>query len=371
MKHNKSVFVAVVAMLVLLTSCSFNDPNAAKVQEIYDEVMKPKVSTAEYVEAHGGNAAELTSAGTEAGGTIGADNEAPLVNNEGTETAVLDNGNTASELQNSPTNSDNPNEQKTTETAASSPAGNTGTSPVTTDTSATNTSSLVATNTPATGTSVPTATAAPAPTATPKPATTTSTPAPTATTKPAATSAPTPTAAAAPTATAKQATSTPVPSTTTTPANDSATEWVTVQEPTCTTPGWQTRHINRDGWDVVQEQMIPATGHNWVTETVSEEQGHYESQQTGTRTVVDSEGWNEHVPGYYECLRCGQTFANGEDVADHCAEEGGGYHYVYSYDIWHPASTHEEAVYEDVWVVDTPASTRTYCSVCGAVKIPV
>ena len=88
MKHNKSVFVAVVAMLVLLTSCSFNDPNAAKVQEIYDEVMKPKVSTAEYVEAHGGNAAELTSAGTEAGGTIGADNEAPLVNNEGTETAV-------------------------------------------------------------------------------------------------------------------------------------------------------------------------------------------------------------------------------------------------------------------------------------------
>ena len=317
MKHNKSVFI-LVAMLVLLASCRFNDPTAAKVQEIYDEVMKLKISTAEYVEAHGGNAAELTSAGTEAGGTVGADDEAPLVNNEGTETAVLDNGNTASEVQNIPTNSDNPNEQKTTETAASSPAGNTDTkdsgSTANTDTPAENTASPTAgTSTPAsTATEAPAATTAPAPTATSKPvatqaptatakpATTTSTPAPTATTKPATTSAPTPTAAA---------------------HTHSWTGWTTTTSPTCTSEGVQTRTCS--GCSATETQSVPANGHSWVTEDVPE-QGHYESQQTGTYTYHIGPGEPVWVDGYYECLWCGYQTETGLEMERHCAEEGGG-----------------------------------------------
>ena len=41
--------------------------------------------------------------------------------------------------------------------------------------------------------------------------------------------------------------------------------------------------------------------------------------------------------------------------------------------IDHPAVTHEEAVYEDRWVVDSPEWSETkvvgyYCTICGAEK---
>ena len=110
----------------------------------------------------------------------------------------------------------------------------------------------------------------------------------------------------------------------------------------------------------------PAHTHTWVTETVPE-QGHYENRQTGTVTVVDSAAWTETTPGYYQCVSCGATFSSGEEADIHSLDVcGSGYRYVGGQSISHPAVTHEEAVYGDVWVVDVPASTRTYCSECGA-----
>ena len=86
----------------------------------------------------------------------------------------------------------------------------------------------------------------------------------------------------------------------------------------------------------------PPHEHTWVTETIPES-GHYETQWTGSTTVT-----------------VGYTTVT--DVEGYTDEDGN----------WHDAITHQEPItetqdiYENVWVVDSPASSRTYCSVCGA-----
>lgn len=69
--------------------------------------------------------------------------------------------------------------------------------------------------------------------------------------------------------------------------------------------------------------------HNWVTETIPA-QGHYETSTT--RILVGEE------PEYTD-------------------DEGG----------WHPAVPIYSDVTETVWVTDVEVSTRTFCSICGAV----
>ena len=127
--------------------------------------------------------------------------------------------------------------------------------------------------------------------------------------------------------------------------------------------------------------------HNWVerTETVyHDEQGHNESVQVGTETVVDHEAWDEAV---YEtvavCNACGYTSDSTEDINDHLdvhydpdlgyIDASYGFKDVQVDTIHHPAVTHEEPVYEDRWIVDSEAWSEEkvvgyYCSECGAEK---
>lgn len=115
--------------------------------------------------------------------------------------------------------------------------------------------------------------------------------------------------------------------------------------------------------------------HTWVTETVSD--GYYESRkvgttqvQVGTRTVTDSEAWDEWIGEQIICLSCGTVYSSVNDWGDYdtC---GGGYTVKNIY-THHNASTHEEPVYEtqdvyeDVWV-DT-SYTIEKCSTCGATR---
>ena len=100
-----------------------------------------------------------------------------------------------------------------------------------------------------------------------------------------------------------------------------------------------------------------------IIETVHhKEQGHYEKVQTGTKTVVDKAAWDEQV---YEtvaiCNACGYTSDSTEDINNHLDihydPELGYINASYGFTevlrtIHHPAVTHEEDVYENVWVVD-------------------
>ena len=121
------------------------------------------------------------------------------------------------------------------------------------------------------------------------------------------------------------------------------------------------------------------------TETVyHDEQGHNESVQVGTETVVDHEAWDEAV---YEtvavCNACGYTSDSTEDINDHLdvhydpdlgyIDASYGFKDVQVDTIHHPAVTHEEPVYEDRWIVDSEAWSEEkvvgyYCSECGAEK---
>ena len=100
------------------------------------------------------------------------------------------------------------------------------------------------------------------------------------------------------------------------------------------------------------EEIIETIHHN--------EQGHYEKVQTGTKTVVDKEAWDEQRrEGIYICSACGYESTSDDDITDHIADV---HDFEASYGavdrlviINHPAETHEEPVYEDRWVVDTAA----------------
>ena len=122
--------------------------------------------------------------------------------------------------------------------------------------------------------------------------------------------------------------------------------------------------------------------HNWVerTETIHhDEQGHYETVQVGTETVVDEVAWDEPVyESVHICSACGYESSSGRDMGEHIADV---HDFEASYGtvdrqvdtINHPAVTHEEPVYEDRWVVDSEAWSEEkvvgyYCSECGAEK---
>lgn len=128
-----------------------------------------------------------------------------------------------------------------------------------------------------------------------------------------------------------------------------------------------------------EDTPAPQHVHNWVTEKIyHEEKGHYETEtvQTGTKTVVDEEAWDEPV---YDtacvCNVCGYTCYDDDEIADHMVDEheADGSWYTTEKQVGskhHDAVIHEEPVYEERehWVVDQDAwtETRTYCSECGA-----
>ena len=143
------------------------------------------------------------------------------------------------------------------------------------------------------------------------------------------------------------------------------------------TPSHTSHSDDNDDEDTPAPQHV----HNWVTEKIyHEEKGHYETEtvQTGTKTVVDEEAWDEPI---YEarlvCNVCGYVSDNTDDMIDHMAFEhdADGSWYNDPVEVGskhHDAVTHEEPVYEERehWVVDQDAwtETRTYCSGCGAEK---
>ena len=130
-----------------------------------------------------------------------------------------------------------------------------------------------------------------------------------------------------------------------------------------------------------EDTPAPQHVHNWVTEKIyHEEKGHYETEtvQTGTRTVVDEEAWDEPIyEGRLVCNVCGYTSDDDWEMAEHMADEHDADGSWYNDPVQvgtkhHDAVTHEEPVYEERehWVVDQDAwtETRTYCSECGAEK---
>ena len=150
--------------------------------------------------------------------------------------------------------------------------------------------------------------------------------------------------------------------TTTKPTTKEPTTQKTTQKPTTTT---QAQH-----------------SHTWeaITKVVHHDaEGHNEKRQTGTRTVVDSEAWDEEkVTGEkYVCKKCGYSSSSDTAVADHIADAHDG-DASYSLKritetVHHSAVTHEEPVYENVWVQDKAAWDETVttgykCSGCGATK---
>jgi len=127
--------------------------------------------------------------------------------------------------------------------------------------------------------------------------------------------------------------------------------------------------------------------HDWVKQTKTvhhDEKGHFEDVQTGTRTVVDEEAWDEPV---YEtkavCSVCGYEADSTSEINDHLdthydpelgySDASYSSRRVQVDTIHHPAQTHEEPVYEQEWVVDSEAWDETVvtgyrCRTCGAEK---
>ena len=98
-----------------------------------------------------------------------------------------------------------------------------------------------------------------------------------------------------------------------------------------------------------------------IIETIHhDEQGHYEKVQTGTKTVIDKEAWDEQVyESIYICGTCGYESQSDRDISEHIADV---HNFEASYGtvdrlvtVNHPAETHEEPVFVDRWVVDTAA----------------
>ena len=127
----------------------------------------------------------------------------------------------------------------------------------------------------------------------------------------------------------------------------------------------------------------PAHTHTWepVYGTVhhegTPEQGHTERQQTGTKTVVDREAFDRPIYEWHTVCSCGAILSNNDEAEAH-AEMGHSYGGArVQVGVEHiEAETHEEPVYEDVYVVDKPAEpgydetviTGYRCSGCGATK---
>lgn len=137
--------------------------------------------------------------------------------------------------------------------------------------------------------------------------------------------------------------------------------------------GYISDHTGRTG-----NGNTTAHTHNWVpvTKTVYHEAtGHYEKVQTGMKTVVDEDAYDEQVDtgkGVYVCNYCGYSTSIGQAIGEHSAVEGYGYHVEPIYEtVHHDAVTHKESVYTQKWVQDTEAYNETVitgyqCSECGA-----
>ena len=136
--------------------------------------------------------------------------------------------------------------------------------------------------------------------------------------------------------------------------------------------------IARDGSNkkatckVTVKQLVHT--HKWVNVTKNvhhAEKSHTEKKQVGTKTVVDKEAWDELVKHWYaECTSCGlrDTPANLEmhialvhyDPENDQYDRNASWRSKYEYEtIHHDAETHEEPVYEDVWVEDVAAWDET------------
>ena len=110
--------------------------------------------------------------------------------------------------------------------------------------------------------------------------------------------------------------------------------------------------------------------HTWITEEVPGS-GHYESRFAGYadgEPIYDIESvW---VGSASVCNVCGAEYTYAGGISEHQVETGhNGYHARDIYETNEVIVGYEQvAVYEDVWVIDTPDSSRTYCSDCGAEK---
>ena len=165
-------------------------------------------------------------------------------------------------------------------------------------------------------------------------------------------------------------TPTPTPKPTATPAPTPTPHvhgwgsWTDVTAPTCTASGTQKRTC----WCGASEtRTVDALGHNWTTESVTE-QGHWESQITGYTDGDPLYEWQDvWVGSYAVCNACGQQFTDGWSLSSHQIEAGhNGDHSAPRYESQYVLVGYEQVpVYGDVWVIDTPASTRTYCTRCG------
>lgn len=127
----------------------------------------------------------------------------------------------------------------------------------------------------------------------------------------------------------------------------------------------------------------PAHTHTWepVYGTVhhegTPEQGHTQRVQTGAKTVVDREAVDVPIYEWHTVCSCGAILANSDEAYEHM-EMGHSYGDArVQVGVEHiEAETHEEPIYEDVYVVDKPAEpgydetvvTGYRCSGCGATK---
>lgn len=110
--------------------------------------------------------------------------------------------------------------------------------------------------------------------------------------------------------------------------------------------------------------------HTWVTETIPEE-GHHEQQLSGYRDgepIYDIESvW---IGSASVCNVCGAEYTYAGGISNHFDETNhNGYHSKDLFETQVVIVGYEQIpIYEEVWIVDTPASSRTYCSDCGAVR---
>lgn len=110
--------------------------------------------------------------------------------------------------------------------------------------------------------------------------------------------------------------------------------------------------------------------HTWVTEAVPEV-GHYESRLTGYEDgdpIYEIESvW---IGSASVCNVCGAEYTHAGGISDHFLETGhSGYHAKDLYETHEVITGYKQVpVYADVWIVDIPTSTRTYCSGCGEEK---
>lgn len=76
------------------------------------------------------------------------------------------------------------------------------------------------------------------------------------------------------------------------------------------------------------------------------------------------------VGSTFVCNACGAEYSYAGGMSDHFdATDHNGYYAKDLYETRQIITGYEQVpVYEDVWVVDTPASSRTYCSGCGMEK---